>query len=242
MPDQEVGPTKFKTVPLSSGKSAQIERADVLNVGTPSYAFKQAGDYYQYSFRLDNRQIDGIKLGGGRINLGLKEEKLVESLDDLREPFGWYRSFAGWFLPRRYELNESKMRAAATSQDTLSDHATYVMKSKRKPGLMQLVLSSRHLVTRVPTGVEITEADEQKIIDAENSNARREFVIGPAFPVGITPQDVLKVMKYRWIDDFGFSFLKPLTETATDPKKVLETLKPSTDLEQDILDCLRTFL
>jgi hypothetical protein len=70
-------------------------------------------------------------------------------------------------------------------------------------------------------------------------NANRQFAIGPLFPSDVTKEEITARV-VEWVK-YGFTFLAPLM-TSKDPVSTLNMLKPSTQLEQDIVTCLRGVL
>jgi hypothetical protein len=247
MSDQDVGPSRYKKVRLSDGRVVEIERAELLNVGLPKGSYEDlGGGRYEYTFTLNNSELNVIAFGGGRTpESGVDEQIVADNHKEMRQPYGWVARPSGWMKARDMNLPQQVLdlfRQTATSMEASSEHATYTLRSRRKPGVIPLILTSWKLETKLSRGPQLSEQDENTLLAAEHTNARREFVIGPAIPEGFTREDVLNMVKVKWVREYRFDFLEPLTQSGVDPQSVLETLKPSTSLENDIVECLRKVL
>jgi hypothetical protein len=65
------------------------------------------------------------------------------------------------------------------------------------------------------------------------NNSVQRFVIGPAIPPDAT-QDTLNATVQRWVEDYGFGFLRPVMEG-----QGFDAVTPTSDLERDALKYLK---
>lgn len=234
-PNPNLGTDMHKTFLTANGEAVRIKRGDFFKTPpTVKYSYTTGTDSSSYTYEFDNSEVAHTRLG------------IVPEDDDIgetssSEPEGWINMGPGW---HRWK--------GATSSKT----AQYVVHATKLPGLMPLFLQndwdgqSEHLNGKaIPKDSDITgtakplSSRDQTRLNAEINifeNSRQEFVIGPAFKPTDTMADVMKRVKIwaRTKNGYGFTFLQPLV-AAADPKSALDSLTPSTQLERDIVSCLR---
>jgi hypothetical protein len=133
------------------------------------------------------------------------------------QPKGWAPLGAAWA-----EI------AGETAEDSV-----FSITSKWKPGLLSLYLMGQ--AGKEPAPLTPVTDDNQRIVAAASifQNSLQKFVIGPAIPPDAT-QETLDALVQRWVEDYGFGFLRPVMETG-----ITAEVNPTTDLERDALKCLQ---
>lgn len=228
--------TTHKTFITKHGEAINIKRGDVFKTSPAvQYSYTPGAGSNSYSYTFDNSEV-------AHIRLGIVPEDTDIGDTSSSQPKGWLRTGPGW---HRWTGAEN------------SKTAQYVVTSTKRPGLMPLFLQNdwdgmgaKMNGQPIPddagfTGIvkHISSREESRLNAEINifENSRQEFVIGPAFKPEDTMADVMKRVKIwaRSTDGYGFTFLEPLV-AAANPKSVLDSLSPSTQLERDIVSSLRT--
>jgi hypothetical protein len=219
-------------------EEVRIPRGDKLDVGTVQYAHSAGA----YSYTFDNRQV-------ARLTIGSQNDPAMD-ITSATAPAGWIG--AG--------LHQSSPYAAfgQFKGSTLSDVATYTITTAKLPGLVVMrlqtdwnghiaslngqpqkaaILLGQHTTMGAQKG-----ADTIAIAGASSvwNNSLIKYIIGPVFDAQPKPADVQAAIK-QWVDDYGFEFLSPLVGSG-DPKAALESLKPTRQIDIDIVDSLRSVL
>jgi hypothetical protein len=214
-----------KTIQTTLGP-VEIPRADLISIGKLRYTFTPGANTV-YSYTFDNSEVAVMSLGGP------PTRSIIAAVADTA-PQGWLT------LPGAGGYYQS------WKDPTYSKDAVYSVTSPLKPGLLPMYFQSDVWgITRAVNGgpqpapwpglPALTKTDDNITYAAATSitgNSRREFVIGPVFKAGVTKADVLAAVQ-QWIG-YGFTFLQPLADGGA-----VADLKPPTDLERDIVQCLR---
>lgn len=202
----------FAAVRLRDGSTVNVHRADNITVARMGYKNEPAGQKYAYHFTIDSRQVYMIRLGEVQDN-GLAEGATQEN------PKGWARMGGGWA-----ELGDKTERA---------EDSVFSVTSKWKPGLLPIYLAGQGMKILPPYSPKTDDNERIAAVASIFNNSVQKFVIGPAIPPDAT-QDTLDALTKRWVEDFGFGFLRPIVEG-----KGFDAVTPSTDLERDALKCLK---
>ena len=219
-----------RTVKTSSG-TFLIPRGDLLNIGELRYSWSPGSDGNTlYTYTFDNADVANIRLGD------------VSDVDfavaSNTKPAGWLGGVVGWYA----------FKGPARSSD-----AVYSMTSGRRPGLLPMFFQtdvdgstaaangSGQQLRFLPMGPKST--DNQIIVRAGSifTNSQRHFVIGPVFSASPTKTEVLERVQ-TWVNDYGFTFLAPMLADGADLLAVLDSLSPSSQIEKDVVSCLRDVL
>jgi hypothetical protein len=145
------------------------------------------------------------------------------------EPAGWKWHLSGWWPPN----NEKAER---------HEHHRFTVTTDMKPGLVPMYFSGTHVLDPFPILQGMDGDQQQQVVDAIfETNRIRCFVIGPAITPGSTEDDLRELVE-RWASEYGFSFLHPFTAESADFRSTLDELKPATDLDKQIVECLRAAL
>jgi hypothetical protein len=75
-------------------------------------------------------------------------------------------------------------------------------------------------------------------LDEQTDFLNNALIIGPAIKPNSTEEN-LRQLAQEWIDRYGFDFLKPALDGKAGLSTELEHLRPNTDFERQIVDCLR---
>jgi hypothetical protein len=252
-----------KTLRIKTSRGIwEVERGDLMDIGTLSYKFIQKGNDYQYLYTFDNNKVWFVGLGGlGPGDSRKTPEAHIAQVQEVEknstQPRDWWPFGFGW--------GQSLLEHATPE---FSKTAQYSLVSKLRPGVISMFFQSdihhyrqgvSQTVVAPPAEAELTNsvqplldepqnpmiwlAEEQALNTAESwrYNSLRKYVIGPAIEPGATQGEILALVK-RWTEDYKFFFLRPLLIEGGDPKSVLNSLKPKEGLERDILECLRAVL
>jgi len=203
-----------------------------IDIGQLRCSYTKLGDdNYKYEYVFDNRQVTQVSVGNVFQCCNFAVDTVREG--QMRRP-GRDPVFVSW--PALSPLDQPQLVERA-------QNAKYTLLSPYSPGLVHMTLRSED--TEAPdVPVDLDEESRQFVGETVAQDARtvQRLVIGPAFG-GVTRMKVLNEV-HRWIYDEGFTFLKPLFQVGVgmDPKPTLDTLSPSTELERQIVACLRDIL
>ncbi len=113
----------------------------------------------------------------------------------------------------------------------------YSITSGWKPGLMPIYFVSRAAEQNV--AIPYTGRDAKAILDVSNIfvNSKVQYVIGPAIKPDVTKAELLELVQ-RWVDVYGFDFLKPIVDAGSLDGLAALTV-PDDDLSRDIVACLK---
>lgn len=241
---------KIQNPNVRTGGPAQIERtevekvyvkrADLIDIGNLTYSNSPEAGLIRYTYTFDNRQVANLALGD--------PEGPSAGVISTTQPKKWTSVHSTATLPTLQYAVWGQWRAAE-----LSPQATYSVLSNRLPGLvlMRFQSDSRGFVSRlngVPAsdGIILSKTagwgplDQLLIANASTvwGNSLQKLVIGPVFDQTPTMDDVMAQVKIWATTDYGATFLSPLL-TASEPRAALDSLTPQTQLERDIVACLR---
>lgn len=230
-----VAGSKTIRVPLRGGGYREVPRRDLVSVDPLAYSREPQGKLWKYTFRLHSQDAVLFRVGD-------EDEDLTETMDQTisEQPEGWRFNRAAW----------SRVKADSPDQEE-----SFALTSAYKPGLIPVFFQSSYadfkpgegFHGKVATGAEYLYSAHARIQDRLNesaalswsNNSLKRFVIGPAFSPNYTQKEV-ELRIALWAGEYGFTFLDPLVAHST--RAVLEQLSPSTDLEKEIVECLREVL
>ncbi len=201
-------------VKLRSGREVSVANASPGRISRLENSYEPSADNFIYHYKLDTRDIWGFRLGVTDDAFWLNDYD-----NTLLMPKGWMGAAYAW---------------SANQDAEKSDSSDFTIRSKWRPGLLPMYLVTDK--AKEPTPSFNSTDDNEKIAVATSifNNSLQKFVIGPAIRPNITA-DEMKALIARWVDDYGYTFLKPLTEG-----KTLADIETPTDaFEQQILACLR---
>jgi hypothetical protein len=204
--------TPFVAVRLRDGKTVQVQRADNIKVSRMDYSNEPAGDgVFAYHFTIDSRQLYMIRLGEVQDN-GFADGATQAS------PKGWGKMGVGW-------VEYGDVERAADS--------VFSINSKWRPGLMPIYLAGEGMKAPTPYSPKTDDNERVAAVASVFNNSVQRFVIGPAIPPDAT-QDTLNATVQRWVEDYGFGFLRPVMEG-----QGFDAVTPTSDLERDALKYLK---
>lgn len=195
----------------TNGKEVRIPNAGAIKVSTLNGAHEPLADSFVYHYTIDTREVWGFRLGVTEDTFWLGD------IDNtLRMPKGWSGSVFAW---------------SADPGAEKSENSEFAIRSKWLPGLIPMYLVSDK--AKEPTPNFSSTEDNVRVAVATSifNNSLRRFVIGPAIKPGITKTE-LDDLVTRWVDDYGFGFLRPMLEGWV-------VAEPEGAFEKQILACLR---
>jgi hypothetical protein len=223
-PDQLPPPTITATtlrITLSDGTILDIPRKDLIHIGNFTWDHAVGSDgRHTYTYVLDNTQVQLFRVGDNMA--------LLPKGNKGTGPKGW--GFYGMGF-----VADGIERAERTAG------ATYTISTAFRPGLVAVYLqgetTQKQQMTNEPPVHKLKSIDNIAITRADGifTNSLKKYAIGPAFAANVSKQDVLDEVQI-WIK-YGFSFLQPLIDDG-----VLNNVRPQTDLETQIVACLKDVL
>jgi hypothetical protein len=216
---------------LSDGRTISYPR-DPIDIGALKFSYKKADDgKYLYEYTLDNRQVEMIRVGE------VRRDFLTPVADRrARGPDGWMGLGTGWCAKSEPCWNVSVSR---------SETATYTILSNFLPGPSPLHVVGKGGIRddfKLPfSGATIWERSLMRDIGLGISiygNSVDRLVMGPAFEPEPTEQEVRKCIR-RCVEGYGLKSLRPLDDDNDSLIDHEDSVTPSTDLERQILDCLK---
>ncbi len=201
-------------VKLRSGREVSVANASPGRISRLENSYEPSADNFIYHYKLDTRDIWGFRLGVTDDAFWLNDYD-----NTLLMPKGWMGAAYAW---------------SANQDAEKSDASDFTIRSKWRPGLLPMYLVTDK--AKEPTPSFNSTDDNEKIAVATSifNNSLQKFVIGPAIKPNITA-DEMKALIARWVDDYGFTFLKPLLNGKT----LADIQTPADAFEQQILACLR---
>jgi hypothetical protein len=235
-PNPSLGTDMYKTFHTTHGEAVRIKRGDVYkDPPKVKYSYSSGAGSSSYTYEFNNHEV-------AHMRLGIMPEDTTIGQTGTSEPEGWINLGPGW---DRWK--------GATSSKT----AQYTVTSAKMPGLLPLFLQTDWDGTAaaingdpVPADSGFTgllkppaRGDGAKMNAQINifANSLQRMVIGPAFDPDSTLETIMTRVRIwaRTKNGYGFTFLQPLID-AKDPKSALDSLTPATQLERDVVSCLRT--
>lgn len=189
-----------------------------------SYSWRErANGVFVYDFDVDTTNLSSIGIG--------EEESGMTSEDSLSQPDGWHS----------FEQMRTWIRTGVTPKEI----TRFSIKSTKLPGPVPFFVSrtdeKASLRIVPPTLPRNVHRAVGEALGGQSAFLNNWFVIGPAIPRG-TDETYLRWRMRRWVERYGFTFLKPLLEKTTRLSVGLERLMPNTQLEQQIVECIRRAL
>ena len=217
--------TREISLTMSDGTKRKFPHASRINVSNVSskHILLDEGKI-RYTFTLDTREAETIRVGDHRGDVGD-----IEDNPNFKSQNGWFG--AGW---RWFAMDEGER----------SEHSEFSLVSEWLPGPVAVMIQGRNTTVSPsspgsPTG-HISSFDREAIGWATNihRNSIRRTVIGPAIPPCASDETLIRIIR-RWVSELNLGFLQPVTKADINLQEALESLKPSTDLERNIVECLR---
>jgi hypothetical protein len=203
---------KAHTLSLSDGRRVELPVSSKIEVSSASSAFKPEGGGYRYDLTLDTRTAQVIRIGR---DLGYRGNASAAGA-----PSGWL---------------QTKVGLIALPESERSDKSKVSLTSDWKPGPIPLYFQGPH------EAFPMQEKSHDNVSLARATSilrtATQKIVIGPAIKPAISEAE-LRLLVRNWKDALGFSFLAPLL-ASSDFSAGIDLLKPSTDMERSIVQCLR---
>ncbi len=144
-------------------------------------------------------------------------------------PAGWVGDGTGWVALAEL-TDEYKIQPVKT------EDAEFSVSSHHKPGLFPVYFMDKNWRFPIPTtGDRATDlAISRGTTYMHNSHI--EYVIGPAFPMDVTKDQVIETVGH-WVNTYGFSFLAPFLVEGK-----LDGVTPEGDFEKELVDCILAVL
>ncbi len=202
------------SITRKNGQVVKIANAKPKTFANLTHSYEPIGDAFAYHYTIDTSDV-------WLFRLGLNEDTfwLNDSDNTLQLPKGWTGSTFSW---------------SANDGAEKSTSSEFAIRSKWRPGLLPMYLVND--TPKLPTPAFANTEDNVRIGQATSifNNSLGKFVIGPAIKPDITA-DEMKALITKWVDDYGFDFLKPLLSGKT----LADIETPADAFEQQILACLR---
>jgi hypothetical protein len=189
-----------------------------------SYSWREkANGVFVYDFDADTTNLASIGVGDQDIE-GISD-------DSLSQPDGW-RSFELMRTWSRIGVPRNEITRFSIESTILPGPVPlFVSRADEKPGLLSIPVTLPRSIHRA-----VGEA-----LLGQGPFLNNWFVIGPAIPRG-TQETYLRWRMRMWVDRYGFHFMEQLLDKTAPLSIGLEQLRPNTQLEQQIVDCLRRAL
>jgi hypothetical protein len=180
----------------------------------PSSTFDHdSSGVYTYHFALDTRDASG-----SIIRVGENAHMAMAATGE--DQSGWLSIGIGWIA------GDKPQRAADVALS---------LRSQWKPGPVAIFWHG------TPSALPTQQNSADNVVVSRRMSITRDsttmVAIGPAIRPGISESD-LRLLIRDWKDTLGFSFLAPLL-ASSDFAAGIDALKPSTDMERSIVQCLR---
>jgi hypothetical protein len=219
-PDGSVGPD---WTPAAASRRVRVNNKTIKLPVSPAVKVNKAPSstfevdskgVYTYHFSIDTKDPKGKVLRIGA-DAEMGEHPTAENQS------GWYSFGLGWIAGEKAER---------ASDVALS------LRSSWKPGPVPVYWGNG-----TAGSFPMQESSAENVIVSRQASIFRtstqRVVIGPAIKPGLSQAD-LRLLVRDWKDTLGFSFLDPLLNSS-DWAAGLDALKPATDLERSVIDCLR---
>jgi hypothetical protein len=199
----------------------RIPRGD--NIKTSASAeHQQVGKLHRYELTIDTREVQTIRLGDF-VDYAFHEGDLTKPAKT-EQPEGWIGTGFGWFV-------NVEDKPVARSKDS-----KFVVESHWLPGPVSVMLQGEPPGMLPDRGSVLNQHVAEAVSITRNSV--RRTVIGPAIPPDATDGDLRTLLK-NWVRNQNLGFLQPMAAEGSDLKAELAKIKPKTELEQQIVDCLQ---
>jgi hypothetical protein len=180
------------------------------------------GGKLEYTFSVDTTEAELIRVGDNIGYVLMPEENPHASAN------GWMFTGVGWG-----RIADDAERGPGTD---------FVMLVDWRPGPVDVMIQGKESRDSFNMAGN-TSWDNVRIAKQMSirNNSLRTTVIGPAIPPGATHEQ-LQLLIRQWVAFSNLGFLQPMTQEGADLEKILPTLHPKTDLEKQIVQCIKEAL
>jgi hypothetical protein len=224
---------------LPDGTTLDYPRGDPPQVALKATWHRGDDGRFVYDLELDASMLVRIGIGEGG---GCIDRNAVAS-----QPEGWTWMWSGWeaWIGEGGVSSSDETARFSIASDLLPGPIpTYLVRKDAKqavPGQW-----GRHRVcsvTHPPWPIPFTLPRRLyhavlETLDEQTDFLNNALIIGPAIKPNSTEEN-LRQLAQEWIDRYGFDFLKPALDGKAGLSTELEQLRPNTDFERQIVDCLR---